>query len=54
MAAATPQPVSRAAKVVDLRAEYPYVGTDLRRLAITAAVMFGVLVVLNLVLGLLA
>jgi len=36
---------------VDLRAEYPYVGKDLRNLALTAAAMFAVLIVLNLVLG---
>ena len=41
----------RSVKEVDLRAEYPYVGKDLRRLGITAAAMFAVLVVLNLVLN---
>jgi hypothetical protein len=42
----------RSAKKVDLQAEYPYVGKDLRRLGVTAAAMFAVLVVLNLVLNL--
>jgi hypothetical protein len=46
--AATPP---RSAKQVDLPAEYPFVGKDLRRLGITAAAMFAVLVVLNLVLN---
>jgi hypothetical protein len=41
---------SRAARNVDLRVEYPFVGKDLRRLGYTAAAMFAVLVVLNLVL----
>ena len=48
-AAAAMQP--KATKQVDLRAEYPYVGKDLRNLALTAAAMFAVLIVLNLVLG---
>ncbi len=38
-------------KKVDLRAEYPFVGKDLRKLGLTAAAMFAVLVVLNLVLN---
>jgi hypothetical protein len=41
----------RSAKKVDLRAEYPFVGKDLRNLGITAAAMFAVLIVLNLVLN---
>lgn len=41
----------RSAKQVDLRAEYPFVGKDLRRLGFTTAAMFAVLVVLNLVLN---
>lgn len=49
---AAPQPVSKTAKVVDLRAEYPFVGKDLAKLGITSAAMFGVLVVLNLILNL--
>jgi hypothetical protein len=36
---------------VDLQAEYPFVGKDLRRLGITAAAMFAVLIVLNVVLN---
>ncbi|HNS03335.1 MAG TPA: hypothetical protein PKM78_13270 [Anaerolineae bacterium] len=50
-AAAPAAPAVRAGKQVDLRAEYPYVGRDLRNLGLTAAAMFAVLVVLNLVLG---
>lgn len=50
VAASTAAP-ARSAKQVDLRAEYPFVGKDLRRLGITAAAMFAVLVVLNLVLN---
>jgi hypothetical protein len=50
VAAPTAAP-ARSAKQVDLRAEYPFVGKDLRRLGITAAAMFTVLVVLNLVLN---
>ena len=42
---------SRAAKQTDLRAEYPFVGRDLRNLALTAAAMFAVLIVLNLTLN---
>lgn len=42
---------ARPAKQVDLRGEYPYVGKDLRRLGITAAAMFAVLILLNLVLN---
>lgn len=44
-------PSQRSSKKVDLRAEYPYVGKDLKRLGFTAAAMFAVLVVLNLVLN---
>lgn len=49
--AAPAQPVPRSAKRVDLQAEYPFVAKDLRRLLFTAAAMFGVLVVLNLLLN---
>ena len=52
VAATAAPPVPRSSKQVDLRAEYPYVGPDLKRLGATAAVMFAVLVVLNLVLNL--
>lgn len=45
-------PAARPSKQVDLRAEYPFVGSDLKRLGLTAAAMFAVLVVLNLVLNL--
>jgi hypothetical protein len=49
---ATPAPgAPRSAKKVDLRAEYPFVGKDLKRLGATAAAMFAVLIVLNLVLN---
>lgn len=51
-APAVSPPAQRSSKVVDLRAEYPYVSKDLTRLGITAAAMFAVLVVLNGVLGL--
>lgn len=52
VAAVAPKPVAqRAAKQADLRAEYPYVGRDLRNLALTAAAMFAVLIVLNLALN---
>lgn len=50
VAAAAP-PLPRSSKQVDLRAEYPYVGKDLRNLGLTAAAMFAVLIVLNLVLN---
>lgn len=50
-ASAAAQASPRSTKKVDLQAEYPYVGKDLRRLGITAAAMFAVLVVLNLVLN---
>lgn len=40
--------VVRPVKHVDLRAEYPYVGPDLRRLLLIAAAMFAVLILLNL------
>lgn len=58
-AAPSAQPVEKPAAVaapksskqVDLRAEYPYVSKDLRNLGITAAAMFAVLIVLNLVLN---
>jgi hypothetical protein len=50
VAAAAPA-APRSAKKVDLRAEYPFVGKDLRNLGITAAAMFAVLIVLNLVLN---
>ena len=50
-AAMTAEIPHRSGKKVDLRAEYPFVGKDLRRLGITAAAMFTVLVVLNLVLN---
>ncbi|MFZ2361831.1 MAG: hypothetical protein WA040_21020 [Anaerolineae bacterium] len=46
-----PSVASKSAKQVDLRAEYPFVGKDLRSLGLTAAAMFAVLVVLNLVLN---
>lgn len=46
------QPVARSAKVVDLRAEYPYVGKDLAKLGLTALAMFAVLILLNVVLNL--
>jgi len=46
-AAVAPKP----SKQVDLRAEYPFVGKDLRMLGMTAAAMFAVLIVLNLVLN---
>ena len=36
----------------DLAAEYQYVGKDLKRLAITAAMMFAVLIGINIVLNL--
>lgn len=39
-----------AAKNVELSVEYAVVGSELRRLLITAAVMFAVLIVINLVL----
>ncbi len=43
--------VERAAKTtVDFRKEYQYVITDLNRIGILAAVMFAILIVLNLVL----
>ncbi len=51
-AAAPTSAAARSVKKVDLQAEYPYVGKDLQRLGITAAAMFAVLVVLNLVLNL--
>ena len=41
----------KLSKEVDLRAEYPFVGKDLRTLGLTAAAMFAVLIVLNLVLN---
>jgi hypothetical protein len=41
----------RSVKKVDLQAEYPFVGKDLKRLGVTAAAMFAVLIVLNLVLN---
>ncbi len=50
-AAAAAPATPRSAKKVDLRAEYPYVGKDLRNLGLTAAAMFAVLIVLNLVLN---
>jgi hypothetical protein len=50
-ASAATQPPPRSSKKVDLQFEYPFVGKDLRRLGITAAAMFAVLVVLNLVLN---
>jgi hypothetical protein len=49
-ASAPAAPAPRSAKQVDLRADYPFVGKDLRRLGLTAAAMFAVLVVLNLIL----
>ncbi len=42
----------KPSKQVDLRGEYPFVGKDLRMLGLTAAAMFAVLIVLNLVLNL--
>ena len=45
---AAQQIAARPVKNVDLRAEYPYVGPDLRRLLLTAAAMFAVLILLNL------
>ncbi len=51
-ATSTPSPATaRSTKKVDLQAEYPFVGKDLRRLGITAAAMFAVLIVLNVVLN---
>ncbi|HSN75381.1 MAG TPA: hypothetical protein VL334_09900 [Anaerolineae bacterium] len=51
-ATSAPTPATaRSAKKVDLEAEYPFVGKDLRRLGFTTAAMFAVLVVLNLVLN---
>ena len=38
-----------AAKNVELSVEYAVVGSDLRRLLVTAAIMFAVLIVINLV-----
>ncbi len=49
--AAKAEPAARSSRKVDLPAEYPYVAKDLKRLGLTAAAMFGVLVVLNLVLN---
>ncbi len=42
---------ARPTKQVDLHSEYPFVGKDLRRLGLTAAAMFTVLILLNLVLN---
>lgn len=39
-------------KTVDLAAEYAVVGGDLRRLFITAGIMFGVLIALNVIITL--
>lgn len=47
------QAAPKSAKVVDLRAEYPFVGKDLGKLGLTSAAMFAVLIVLNVVLNLL-
>ncbi len=41
----------KSGKQIDLRAEYPFVSKDLRNLGLTAAAMFAVLIVLNLVLN---
>ncbi len=44
----TPEPTAKA--VVDFREEYRYVLADLRRIGVLAAVMFAILIALNLML----
>ena len=46
----TPRPASQKRKTVDFATEYRYVITDLRRIGVLAAVMFALMLLLNLLL----